>query len=117
MKGQKAADKAKKGLISWEQILWDFPINKRILDCATHVMIHSEWDKKKILELYPQLGNKLSLIHQFAPIKQFSAETKHLARMSLDYDESDFLICSFGFVVPTKKIDSIIKNTGKIFKK
>jgi len=110
-KGERLVEKAKKNLISWDHLIWNLPINKRIVDNATHVIVHSKWDKKNIVDLYPHLTEKISVIHQFAPIREFSG--KQDKKIQLGFSRDNFLVCSFGFVVTTKKIDSIIKNLKK----
>lgn len=112
--GKKLVGKAKKGLIPWSDLIWNLQINKRILDSATHVILHSEWDRKKVLELYPQLNKKISLVHQFSPLKEINDKLK--IKQQLGFSENEFLICSFGFVVETKKIDLIIKNIANFLK-
>jgi glycosyltransferase involved in cell wall biosynthesis len=110
-KGKSLVEKAKKNLIPWDHLIWNLPINKRIVDNATHVIVHSKWDKENITNLYPHLSEKISVIHQFAPIREFSRTDDK--KTQLGFSKDDFLVCSFGFVVTTKKIDSIIKNIKK----
>ena len=38
------------------------------------------------------------------------------AKQNLGFSQDDFLVCSFGFIVPTKKIDSVVKNLKKFLK-
>ena len=112
--GRKMVDKAKKGLIPWSDLIWNLQINKRILDNATHIILHSDWDRKKILEVNPHFDKKISLIHQPAPLKEFN--NKSVIKNQLGFSDDEFLICSFGFVVETKKIDAVIKNISNFLK-
>jgi glycosyltransferase involved in cell wall biosynthesis len=106
--GKELVNKAKKNLIPWDHLIWNLQINKRILDNATKIIVHSQWDKENILQLYPHFADRISLVHQFSPIRITIDKLKD--KVSLGLSKDDFLICSFGFVVSTKKIDSIIKN-------
>ena len=110
-KGKKLVEKAKKNIIPWEHLIWNLQINKRVIDNATHVIVHSSWDKQSITNLYPNLNEKISTIHQFSPIREFLR--REYVKTELGFSNDDFLVCSFGFVVTTKKIDSIIKNIKK----
>jgi glycosyltransferase involved in cell wall biosynthesis len=107
-KGKEMVNKAQKNLITWDKLIWELQVNKRLLDNATEIILHSDWDRKNVLKLYPEFTEKISLIHQFAPMRISTDKAKDKA--SLGFSKNDFLICSFGFVVSTKKIDSIIKN-------
>lgn len=109
--GKELVEKAKRNQINWDYLIWNLQVNKRFLDNATEVIVHSEWDRKNILDLYPQYSQKISLVHQFAPLRQ--NESKEQKKKKLGFSGDDFIICSFGFVVQTKKIDSIVKNLSQ----
>lgn len=107
-KGEEMINKAQKNLITWDKLIWELQVNKRFLDNSTQILLHSNWDKENVLQSYPQFADKISLIHQFAPIRVDADKAKD--KKSLGFSKNDFLICSFGFVVSTKKIDSVIRN-------
>jgi len=112
--GKKLADKAKKNLISWEKLIWELPVNKRVLDNATHIIVQSNWDKENILKLYPQLKNKISIVNHFSrPLLRDNKNQKD----DLGFSQEQFLICTFGFVVKTKKLDSILENIKPFLEK
>jgi len=113
--GQKLVNKAKKNLISWDELIWNLQINKRILDHATKIIVHSHWDKENITKLYPQFDSKISVIPLCTKIRE--SYNKNATKTKLGFSKDDFIICSFGFVVSTKKIDSILKNSHKFLKK
>ena len=106
-KGQKLVEKAKKNLIPWDKLIWDLQINKRVLDNSSHVIVHSNWDKNNILQLYPELDKKISVVPHFCRLSFF--ENKEIYKTKLGFSSDQFLICTFGFVVPTKKIETILK--------
>jgi len=106
--GQKLVNKAKKHLIPWDDLIWKLPINKRVLDNATKIIVHSQWDKENIMKFYPQLNKKISVIPLSTKIRESNKKIED--KTSLGFSKNDFIICSFGFVVSTKKIDSILKN-------
>jgi len=112
--GLKLVSKAKKNLISWDKVINKLQINKRVLDAATSIIVHSDWDKQNILNTYPQFSEKVSTVHQFAPIRIIDDKDK--IKQSLGFSKDSFLICSFGFIAPTKKIDSIIRNISNFLK-
>jgi len=112
--GLKLVSKAKKNLISWDKVIKELQINKRVLDTATSIIVHSDWDKQNILNTYPQFSEKISTVHQFAPIR--ITDDKNKIKKSLGFSQNSFLICSFGFIAPTKKIESVIKNIATFLK-
>ena len=112
--GMKLVKKAQKNLISWDTIIKKLQINKRVLDSATSIIVHSEWDKENILNIHPNFSNKISKVHQFAPIRLIGNKDQN--KQILGFEPNSFLICSFGFVAATKKIDSIIKNISNFLK-
>lgn len=113
--GKVLVEKAQKNLISWDKVIRDLQMNKRVLDQATKVIIHSKWDKEQILKNYPELSSKIFMVHQFAPLR--ISYNKDEIKEKLGFAKNDFLICSFGFVAPTKKIDSVLKNIANFLKK
>jgi len=106
--GKKLVDKAKKNLISWDKLIWEFQLNKRFIENSTQILVHSNWDKQQILSQNPQFDKKISLIHQLSPIVIRSDNNQ--VKEKLGFTSDDFIICSFGFVVTTKKIHSVIEN-------
>lgn len=113
--GKQLVEKAQKGLMSWHDLIQQLQVNKRFLENATQIIVHSQWDKENILKQNPQFSNKISLVHQFSPLR---VNTKKLeSKIILGFSKDDFLICSFGFVVSTKKIDSVITNLKTFLQK
>ncbi len=106
--GKKLVDKAKKNLISWDKLIWELQLNKRFIENSKQILVHSNWDKQQILNQNPQFDKKISLIHQLSPV-MIRTDNKQV-KEKLGFANDDFVICSFGFVVSTKKIDSIIEN-------
>ena len=78
-----------------------FPCNKTVFNYATGVIVHSQHSKKLADKWY---GRALSDSWRLIPLIHASSQeiTREEARESLQLKESDFLVCSFGIVAPTK---------------
>lgn len=112
--GREFGEKLRKDPSSIDEVILKLTMNKRVLDNATWVLVHSDWDKDKILEYTPQFANKITVANQYAPIRMNPLKSE--IKKSLGFSKDDFLICSFGFVANTKKIDSVMRNIKDFLK-
>lgn len=111
--GKELVNMAKKNIIPWDSIVWDLPMSRRVINQAKKVIVHSNWDREIISKHYPDLIDKVSIIPHFSKI---TINDKKIDKTVLGFSQDDFLICTFGFVVSTKKIDSIIENLANFLK-
>lgn len=88
---QRDADAAKK----------QFPVNGHVLQHALGIVVHSEFSRDLARQWYGEnSGNNWRVIpHLRTPSSDFDRGT---ARKQLGFEEPDVLICSFGFLDPSK---------------
>lgn len=84
-----------------EAAVWAYPSSGDILRDAVGVIVHSRYAWALLQDWYGALdGHEIRVIPQprALPISRNRAE----ARRRLGFDEDEFLVCSFGFIAPTK---------------
>lgn len=92
---------AKKKAQDLNQIIWTYPCNQLVLERAQGVIVHSEFSKKLAQKWYgAHAADNWKLIQHLRILPKHLDRKK--ARASLGLNESDFLICSFGILGPTK---------------
>lgn len=78
-----------------------YPCNLHILQHAKGVIVHSEQSRKLADEWYG--GNSANNWHVVPLIRKMAEKIDRAkARASLGFDDDEFLVCSFGFIDPTK---------------
>lgn len=95
----------------FENTYWKYPLNKKILDSAQGVIVHSKY----AIELYNKFyGNKNDiLIKSINQIRKkeklINIEEKLEIKKELNFQKDDFIIVSFGFLAETKLNHLIIE--------
>lgn len=95
----------------------NWPVNARAIKEARGVIVHSKYSQKLARRFYDELTvSDWSLINLFR-IPYFIGDTdRQHARDLLGFKEDDLLICSFGYVTPSKLplrlIDGLISSTA-----
>lgn len=78
-----------------------YPVNLSILQRAKGVIVHSQYSKQLARQWY---GENFSQDWQVISMLNmgYQSNTRESARRALGFKDTDFLICSFGFLGPTK---------------
>jgi glycosyltransferase involved in cell wall biosynthesis len=79
----------------------EFPCNREVLEGATRVIVHSEYSLQLAREWYgPEAGRNWTVVPlpRAAPPQQ----DRHAARTALGIDDDTFLVCTFGYISPSK---------------
>lgn len=84
------------------QVIWHYPNNKNVLAKARGVIVHSENSMRLAERWYGSAAKEnLAVIpHLRTPVIEID---KSAARTALGIDQGDFVVCSFGFLSPTKQ--------------
>lgn len=101
------------GSIAIDALIKELPLNKKIIDSATSIIVHSEYAKNLFKHFYEDEYD-ISQISQIikTPSKKLLLEKqKYKKRVSIDEDE--ILISAFGHIIPTKQYDFIIQNLAE----
>lgn len=113
--GFQEAQKALRGEIPplWETSSIKYPMNKRIIDFARGIIVHSEFVKDLIKQKRSDLPLKV-IPHHCANIVDDPLEVKQSARKKLNIGKNKFIMASFGHVVPSKRIDVVLRTLNRI---
>lgn len=104
------------GLIAYQvkghDLVWDWPMNWRVLQNAKEVVVHSPF-QKKLLDRHYRSGwqPRLNLVPQPRSVEpETSAAERRLVREQLGIREDSFVYCSFGFIAPTKLNEKVVES-------
>lgn len=84
-----------------EKAKQQYPVNLHLLQHAQGVIVHSEYSRNLAQQWY---GSDMADIFQIIPLLRSPVRgiDKSAARKQLGIDRDDFVVCSFGFLDPTK---------------
>lgn len=87
--------------------LWQFPCSQSVAEAADHVIVHSKYSQNLARKWYgDELAKRFTIIPH---LREATFEVdRSAARQKLGIDEGDFVVCSFGFVSPTKLSHQLI---------
>lgn len=93
-------------------IVWQYPVNLRVLQQALGVIVHSETARVLADQWY---GAGSAAPWQVVPMPRSTvgAPTRAEARARLGAGDNDVLVCSFGMVGPTKLNDRLVEAWAK----
>lgn len=79
----------------------DYPVNLDVLQCAQGVIVHSKYSRQLACEWYEcEIQKKIVVIPHLRV--QAQSSDRQAVRARLGFKSEDFVICSFGFIDPTK---------------
>jgi len=88
----------------------EVPLNKRLINSAKAIIVHSDYARNKVLEINPA-ANCIK-INQIGPDTagiDYYKELKKFYRKKYNIKEDEILISSFGYVSLTKRIDKVLE--------
>lgn len=86
-----------------EDANWKWPCNLKVLQSAKSVIVHSLYARQLANHFYPAVqANQIHVCPLLREPALQPASHKNLARNRLGFQPNDFIVCSFGFVSPTK---------------
>lgn len=87
-----------------EQLMQEYPCNFPVLSAALGVVVHSPVSRRMAAQYYPQMD---TAHWQEVPLMRapafFTAADRRAARTALALPEDAFVVCSFGFMAPSKQ--------------
>jgi len=109
------------GWAAWEQYrstgrrpdLWQFPMSHPIARRSRVTVVHSRW----VAEQMGEAGKVLSVHLGAQPQPDVSEEERQRLRQQLTMDDACFWVGVFGFVNRHKRVDSIMKAVGNLYRR
>jgi glycosyltransferase involved in cell wall biosynthesis len=92
-----------------------WPLNKRLIDLAKGILVHSEYARNEVLKINPDANCKV--IGQIGPDPGRIALTetrRNELREKYGIRQNEILLSSFGFVAPSKRIHQVIEALSKL---
>ena len=86
--------------------VWSFPLFEQLVDRSLGVLVHSDFARRRVLASRP-LAEVIRLPMGVAvdAAGPGDAEARAATRARLGLDESEFVVASFGFVTPQKRLE------------
>lgn len=82
-----------------EATIWRYPCNRSVIESADGIIVHSHYAKKLADEWY---GEGTSRDWQVIPQLRKLSFNVNKSKAQVGLNENTFLVCSFGFLAPTK---------------
>lgn len=104
-----------KSLIDYQlkksKIVWDWPINWRVLRYARELIVHSTYHQQLLNKYYRNSWQpRLNIINQFRNVEpEVDISSREKIRSKLGINKDDFVFCSFGIVSEQKMNDRIVE--------
>ena len=92
------------GCISGEDILDAVPLNRRILEAADAVVVHSAWAWQRVRRVVDVPVARVPLAAPVPPLRSRNDERRHLG-----LPPDAFLIATLGLVSPAKRLPSLLR--------
>jgi len=96
-----------------EDSWFEYPLVDRIVDSSMGMIVHSEFARKKVLEVNPR-ANVRKILHHFAPQPEDHMRSPELIREILGFHKDDFLIGSVGYLTSSKRIDVLLRTVARL---
>jgi glycosyltransferase involved in cell wall biosynthesis len=95
--------------------VWGYPLFERAVDSARGVIVHSETTRRRVLKSRPEtpiakVPHHLSL----DGLPGAAALTREAARETLGLPRDAFLVASFGFITPVKRLDVALRAFARL---
>ncbi len=85
---------------------WNFPLFERLVDRSRAVVVHNEFARRRVLESRPlaRVGT-IPMPVETGELAPPSADEQRALKSDLALDPAAFLVASFGFVTPHKRLE------------
>ena len=91
-----------------ENSWYDYPMVDRLIDGSLGIIVHSEFARRKLLELNDR-ANVRVVPHHYAPPPQDRMRSPELVREILGFSRDDFIVGCHGYMTASKHIDVLLK--------
>ncbi|PZE20811.1 glycosyltransferase family 4 protein [Paenibacillus xerothermodurans] len=91
------------------------PLNKRLIDHARGIIVHSEYARNEVLKINPNANCRvISQIGPNADNINVNADRKRELRQKYNISDDDILIASFGYVSSSKRIHQVVEALSQL---
>lgn len=112
--GERGVEIATRALSLEEESVWyDYHLCDRMIDSSLGIIVHSEFARKKVLEVRPNAKVKV-IRHHYAPHKKDHLRPPDVLREVLGFSKSDFVVGCFGYMTSSKHIDKVLQVIAKV---
>ncbi len=90
--------------------VWRFPLFERVVDRSLVTLVHSRFARRRVLASRP--GATVVVVPfpaQISSLAPVDEEARRRARRELGWGDRDFVLASFGFVTPHKRLDPALR--------
>lgn len=92
------------------EAVWEYPSNKRVLDHATGVIVHSRYSLELAAHWYgPEVAERWKLVPLLRGVPADGVVSREQARAGLGIGSDELVICSFGMMGRTKLNDRLFR--------
>lgn len=98
----------------WEDRAIEFPMNKKLIESAKGVIVHSYYTRNLIKEVFPYIP--VQVIPHYTKICKEPFNDYEISRMELGITEDTNVIATFGFVTPAKRLDKILSALVRLYR-
>lgn len=86
---------------------FSYPMLQRVVDSSLGILVHSHYACREMLKLNPR--GPVGVVRQaYVPVPEVVGLSQPEARRMLGLDPGDFIIGTFGFITPNKRIETIL---------
>lgn len=101
--------KANKGVPPWEsKDVLKYPMNKRLIDQAKGVIVHSQFARKYIKDARRDVPVKVVNLHAEV-VQSCEGNVREEARQRLGIETETLVLASFGYISPNRRIYEVLK--------
>lgn len=88
---------------------WSFPLFERVVDRSLGILVHSDFARRRILASRPQAAVEVvPFPADLAGLPEVDSARRAVARQELGLPVEGFVLASFGFVTPHKRLDAAL---------
>jgi glycosyltransferase involved in cell wall biosynthesis len=93
----------------WSVDAWSYPLFERVVDASRGIIVHNEYTRQRLLASRP-LARVAQVNFPFCPDALPGTD----ARMALELPEDAFLVASFGFITPQKRLEVSLRAFARL---
>jgi glycosyltransferase involved in cell wall biosynthesis len=94
--------------------VWSYPLFERAVDSSLSVIVHNEFTRQRVLASRPLA--RTSLIPHHVSLGELGSMDRESARASLKLPPDAFVLASYGFITPAKRLEVSLRAFARLKK-